>query len=72
MPKTRLVDLRDVAGLPDLGVLSGNQAPAIKRFDRGEKGMRIYIEDFAQVYGLFPNAKYSKVSYANIEIWSGR
>ncbi|WP_198266166.1 type II toxin-antitoxin system HipA family toxin [sulfur-oxidizing endosymbiont of Gigantopelta aegis] len=72
VPETRLIDLSDVAGLPDLGVLSGNQALAIKRFDRGAKGMRIHIEDFAQVYGLFPNAKYSKVSYANIAnmVWT--
>jgi serine/threonine-protein kinase HipA len=72
VPETRLVDLSDVAGLPDLGVLGGNQALAIKRFDRGEKGTRIHIEDFAQIYGLFPDAKYSKVSYANIAnmVWT--
>jgi len=72
VPETRLVYLSDVAGLPDLGVFSGNKALAIKRFDRGEKGKRIHIEDFAQVYGLFPDAKYSKVSYANIAnmVWT--
>ena len=72
VPETRLVGLSDVAGLPDPGVHSGNQALAIKRFDRGEKGTRIHIEDFAQVYGLFPDAKYSKVSYANIAnmVWT--
>ena len=72
VPETRLVDLTDVAGLPDLGVLSGRQALAIKRFDRGEQGVRIHIEDFAQVYGQFPDAKYSKVSYANIAnmVWT--
>ncbi len=72
VPETRLVYLSDVAGLPDPGVLSGNKALAIKRFDRGEKGKRIHTEDFAQVYGLFPDAKYSKVSYANIAnmVWT--
>ncbi len=40
VPETRLVYLSDVAGLPDPGVLSGNKALAIKRFDRGEKGKR--------------------------------
>lgn len=72
VPETRLIDLSDVSGLPDLGVLSGNQVLAIKRFDRGEDGTRIHIEDFAQVYGLFPDAKYSKVSYANIAnmVWT--
>ena len=72
VPETRLIDLGDVVGLPDLGAISGNQALAIKRFDRGEEGARIHIEDFAQVYGLFPDAKYSKVSYANIAnmVWT--
>ncbi|MCF6257138.1 MAG: type II toxin-antitoxin system HipA family toxin [Gammaproteobacteria bacterium] len=72
VPETRLVDLSDVVGLPDLGALGGNQALAIKRFDRGEGRAHIHIEDFAQVYGLFPDAKYSKVSYANIAnmVWT--
>lgn len=72
VPETRLVDLNDVAGLPDLGALSGNKSLAIKRFDRAQGGTRIHIEDFAQVYGLFPEAKYSKVSYANIAnmVWT--
>jgi serine/threonine-protein kinase HipA len=72
VPETRLIDLGDVVGLPDLGAISSNQALAIKRFDRAEDGTRIHIEDFAQVYGLFPDAKYSKVSYANIAnmVWT--
>lgn len=71
VPETRLVPLDKVAGLPELGVLAGDKALAIKRFDR-EAGQRIHIEDFAQVYGLFPDKKYEKVSYANIAnmIWT--
>lgn len=70
VPETDLVPLEQIAGLPELGFLSGNLALAIKRFDRKEK-QRIHIEDFAQVYNIFPNDKYNKVSYDNITnmIW---
>lgn len=77
VPQVRLVSLDKIGGLPDLGVLSGTQALVVKRFDRGDfsKGasrQRIHIEDFAQVYHLFPADKYSKVSYANIAnmVWT--
>jgi len=70
VPETDLVPLEKIAGLPELGFLSGNLALAIKRFDRKEN-QRIHIEDFAQVYNVFPNDKYNKVSYDNITnmIW---
>jgi len=72
VPETRLVSLSDIAGLPELGILSGQQALATKRFDRAAQGKRIHIEDFAQVYQLFPGDKYNKVSYANIAnmVWT--
>ncbi len=72
VPETRLIDLKGITGLPDLGALSGNKALAVKRFDRAGQGRRIHIEDFAQVYSVYPNNKYDKVSYANIAnmIWT--
>jgi len=72
VPDAKLIDLQDIAGLPDLGALSGTKALAVKRFDRAAPGQRIHIEDFAQVYGIYPNHKYDKVSYANIAnmIWT--
>ncbi|MEE9397863.1 MAG: type II toxin-antitoxin system HipA family toxin [Methylococcales bacterium] len=72
VPQTKLIDLQDISGLPDLGALSGKKALAVKRFDRAEPGQRIHIEDFAQIYGIYPNHKYDKVSYANIAnmIWT--
>ena len=39
---------------------------AIERFDRAPGGERIHIEDFAQVFGLFPDKKYKRRNYANI------
>lgn len=38
----------------------------MKRFDRGPEGQRIHMEDFAQVFGVFPADKYEGRSYANI------
>lgn len=72
VPDTHLVPLNRIAGLPDLGLLSGDRALAVKRFDRGPDGRRIHIEDFAQVYNLYPDDKYRKVSYANIAnmVWT--
>ena len=72
VPDARLVDLQQIAGLPEMGILVGSKALAVKRFDRGKKGKRIHIEDFAQVYGIFPDDKYTGVSYANIAnmVWT--
>ena len=66
VPETRLIDLDEIQGLPDLGLLSGTKALAVKRFDRGEAGKRIHIEDFAQVFGVYPHDKYRKANYANL------
>lgn len=65
VPEMKLVDLEDVEGLPDgIGDLKG-QAFAIKRFDR-EEDERVHIEDFAQVYDVYPEDKYKRASYKNI------
>ena len=55
-PEIDLIDLDKVSGLPELGILGGDKALAVKRFDR-ENGKRIHIEDFAQVYSVFPKEK---------------
>ena len=66
VPEVRLVPVKGIQGLPkDTGQLKGN-ALAIKRFDRGSEGQRTHMEDFAQVFGQFPEAKYKGRSYANI------
>lgn len=71
VPETKLVPLDEIAGLPELGVLSGKTALAVKRFDRDGK-RRIHIEDFAQVYNVFPPDKYEGVGTANIAnmVWT--
>lgn len=66
VPEVRLVSIKDIQGLPkDVGNMKEN-ALAIKRFDRAGGNRRIHMEDFAQVFGLFPEDKYRKQSYANI------
>lgn len=72
VPEIKLIPLSDIAGLPDFGKLRGIKALAIKRFDRGMNGERIHIEDFAQVYNIFPEKKYEGVSFNNIAgmVWT--
>ena len=43
-----------------------SKALAVKRFDRLPDGTRVHMEDFAQVFGEFPDNKYKFHSYANI------
>jgi serine/threonine-protein kinase HipA len=65
VPPVRLIDPASIGNLPEgLGALKG-QALAIERFDRFE-GEAVHIEDFAQVFGAYPDDKYRKASYRNI------
>lgn len=66
VPTVRLLGLGEIAGLPDdIGRLQG-AAYAIARFDRPGDGARVHVEDFAQIFGVFPEAKYQRASYRNI------
>jgi serine/threonine-protein kinase HipA len=68
VPPIRLVPVAEIDGLPsDAARLKGN-ALAVERFDRATGGRRIHMEDFAQVFGLFPDDKYDARSYANIAV----
>lgn len=67
VPPTRLVPVKDIGGLPPhIGNFSKKMAYAVQRFDRGEGGARIHIEDFAQVLGVYPEEKYKKYNYETI------
>ena len=58
VPDIQLVELDQIAGLPDgIGKLEG-AAYAVRRFDRTADGERIHMEDFAQVFGVYPDDKY--------------
>ncbi len=66
VPETRLVSLSDIIGLPeDIDGLEG-PALAVRRFDRASDGAPFHIEDFAQVFSVFPEVKYKKASCRNI------
>jgi serine/threonine-protein kinase HipA len=65
VPEIQLIGLDEIANIPEgLGELNG-KALAVKRFDRTPDGA-IHIEDFAQVFGVLPDDKYKRASYANI------
>ena len=66
VPAIQLVCVADIQGLPTDAARIEGHALAVERFDRAAGGRRIHMEDFAQVFGLFPDDKYSSRSYANI------
>lgn len=66
VPATKLVSLDEVRNLPEGIVTLRGQALAIQRFDRLPDGKHVHIEDFAQVFGVYPEEKYKKASYRNI------
>ena len=66
VPALELVDIADIGGLPqDVAAMEG-QAMAIERFDRLSDGSSVHIEDFAQIFGIYPKDKYKKASMFNI------
>jgi serine/threonine-protein kinase HipA len=66
VPAIKLIDVKELQNLPgDIGKLKG-KALAIERFDRLPGGDAVHIEDFAQVFGVYPEDKYKRASYGNI------
>jgi len=66
VPRNELVEIAKIKGLPEEASSVGKVALAVQRFDRRADGRRVHMEDFAQVFGLFPDDKYGQKSYANI------
>jgi serine/threonine-protein kinase HipA len=66
VPPVRLVPVANIRGLPPDAARMKGSALAVERFDRAGGSRRIHMEDFAQVFGLFPEDKYGSRSYANI------
>ncbi|RWB72379.1 MAG: type II toxin-antitoxin system HipA family toxin [Mesorhizobium sp.] len=61
VPELQLLDIDAIDGLPEgMRTLKG-QALAVRRFDRGDDGP-VHIEDFAQVFGVWPEDKYKRGS----------
>ncbi|MEZ5896977.1 MAG: HipA domain-containing protein [Parvularculaceae bacterium] len=66
VPETMLLPISEIEGLPDGMEQLGGNVFVIKRFDRSEDGSLIHIEDFAQIFGVYPDKKYSQASYRNL------
>ena len=66
VPEIDLVDINSIAGLPTGIEHRGQKAFVIQRFDRLGDGSALHIEDFAQVFGVYPDDKYKKASMRNI------
>lgn len=65
VPDFDLIEIDAISGLPEgIGTMKG-RAYAVSRFDRSAEGP-VHIEDFAQVFGVYPDDKYEKASYRNI------
>lgn len=66
VPAIDLVDVSSINNLPEGINHLGRKAFIIKRFDRMDDGHSIHIEDFAQVFSVYPQAKYEKASYRSL------
>ncbi|WP_438755142.1 type II toxin-antitoxin system HipA family toxin [Pararhizobium sp. O133] len=67
VPDRELVEKSDFEGIPEeFDTLSDGKALLVKRFDRGSAGERIHIEDFAQVFSVYPSRKYEGAAYHDI------
>ncbi len=55
----------------DIQRMAGN-ALAVKRFDRHQDETAVHIEDFSQVFGVYPEKKYETATYRNLAdvIWA--
>ncbi len=67
VPERELVEKSDFEGIPtEFDTLSDGKVLLVRRFDRGAGGDRIHIEDFAQVFGVYPSRKYDGAAYHDI------
>lgn len=67
VPERELVDQSEFEGIPEeFRTLSDGKVLLVKRFDRSTGGTRIHIEDFAQVFGVYPSGKYEGAAYHDI------
>ena len=65
VPDIQLLPIEQIVNIPAGIGKFGSSVFAIKRFDRSQ-GQAIHIEDFAQVFGVYPQDKYKTASMRNI------
>lgn len=66
VPAIDLIDLSAIQNLPAGISRLGTHAFVIERFDRTPDGRAVHIEDFAQVFGVYPEDKYKSARMRNI------
>jgi len=70
VPEIALMDVNSIANLPENFSQNfnrtGQQAFVIKRFDRNPDGSANHIEDFAQVFDVYPEDKYKTASMRDV------
>lgn len=66
VPRNKLINVDDIAGLPDGADRFGGKAFIIERFDRLPDGRKVHIEDFAQVFGVYSHKKYEGASLRSV------
>lgn len=72
VPERELVEQSQFEGIPEeFETLSDGKVLLVKRFDRIAGNERIHIEDFAQVFGVYPSRKYEGAAYHDIAVALG-
>lgn len=66
VPDVQLVKTSDIGGLPANLPEAFGQSLAIRRFDRPRSGQRVHIEDFAQVFRVYPENKYRNAAFGSL------
>lgn len=66
VPETKLIDVRDITGLPGWAAEMGGKAFLIRRFDRQPGEGRVHVEELAQVLQV-PTGQKGKYLSANFE-----
>lgn len=72
VPERELVQQSQFEGIPEeFETLSDGKVLLVKRFDRVAGGERVHIEDFTQVFGVYPSRKYEGAAYHDIAVAIG-
>jgi serine/threonine-protein kinase HipA len=66
VPPVELINIERVENLPKVVSEVRGDAIAVQRFDRTADHQPVHMEDFAQVFGIYPENKYKRASYSNI------
>lgn len=66
VPAIELVPVELITNLPTEMLATKGLALAVERFDRLPNNGAVHIEDFAQVFDVYPADKYGQASYMNV------